>query len=364
MRCGAVIVAAGLSTRLKQLKQLTKIGNINLAERVLVNLRKAGVSDIVMVTDSNAGKIEKALKKYDIEFIRREDCEIRSMFESAGPGLACLKGRCERIFLSPVDVPFFTDRTLSGEMAAMDGDPSVKMVVPVCRGKEGYPLLIRENALAGILACSGEAGLKEVCPALAEGAVLKLDTDDEGIIPCTVAKNVIADTGVGSAADESGNESALADTYTRIDFRKLADIHNEKILHPEIKLMLASTSSFFGPGAAELLKEIQQCGNVKDACERCGFSYSKGWKIIKGCEEKYGHSVVERQPGGQTGGTAGVTEAGQGLLAAYEELETSLAEFAEEKFRKLMKKYRLTGEGGKMCFESCKIAPDHGDDSD
>ena len=50
MRVGAVIVAAGMSTRMKQFKQLMKIGNLTMAERVVINFKRSGIRDIVMVT--------------------------------------------------------------------------------------------------------------------------------------------------------------------------------------------------------------------------------------------------------------------------------------------------------------------------
>ncbi len=53
---------------------------------------------------------------------------------------------------------------------------------------------------------------------------------------------------------------------------------------------------------------------------------------------------MERQAGGQNGGTARVTEKGYELLAVYEELEKEINELAGKKFRKLMKEHNLAGE--------------------
>ncbi len=39
-----------MSARMKDFKQLMKIGDLTMAERVVVNFRQAGVNDIVMVT--------------------------------------------------------------------------------------------------------------------------------------------------------------------------------------------------------------------------------------------------------------------------------------------------------------------------
>lgn len=317
MKYGAVIVAAGMSTRMKQFKQLMKIGDMSIAERVIVNFRRAGVSDIVMVTGYNAEQLEKALRNLDIIFVRNEDYAHTQMFDSARLGLEKLKGKCDRVFFCPVDVPFFTDQTVIEEKELMDRDDSINVIVPECGGKGGHPLLIRGNVLPDILSYIGDRGMKGAYEALPQESVARIKVDDEG---------------------------AVIRTDTRADYRRLIDLHNERILHPIVKVSFASTSAFFGPGTFDLLREIDRCGNVRDACEKCGFSYSKGWTILKNCEEKFGYTIVERQAGGQLGGTARVTEKGHDLVAAYETLEKELTEIAEDRFRTLMKDYQLAGE--------------------
>lgn len=324
MRYGAVIVAAGMSTRMKQFKQLMKIGEMSIAERVIVNFRRAGVEDIAMVTGFNAEQLEKSLRGFGIHFIRNENYASTQMFDSARLGLEYLNGRCDRVFFCPVDVPFFTDQTVTEEIALMDADPALKVIVPQCGGRDGHPLLLDGEVLPAILAHNGERGMKGAYESLPAGSVVRITVEDEG---------------------------AVTDADTMDDFRKLVDIHNERILHPLVRLSFASTSAFFGPGTVQLLKEIDRCGNVRDACEKCGFSYSKGWSIIKSCEEKFGYEIVERQVGGITGGTARVTAKGRDLLSVYEELEDELSRLAVMRFRELMRKHQLIPEdetGGKI----------------
>ena len=317
MRYGAVIVAAGMSTRMKQFKQLMNIGDMSIAERVIVNFRRAGVSDIVMVTGYNAENLEKSLKHFDITFIRNNDYETTQMFDSARIGLEKLYLKCDRVFFCPVDVPFFTDRTVTEEMQMMDTNPDIRVIVPHCSGKDGHPILIDSRTVPEILAFEGDLGMKGAYESLPVGSTVRVIVDDEG---------------------------AVTDADTPSDYQKLVDIHNERILHPEIRVTFATTARFFGPGTVQLLKEIDLCGNVRDACEKCGFSYSKGWTILKSCEEKFGYSIVERQVGGQAGGSAKVTDKGRDLLAVYEKLESELSGIAEERFRSLMQEYRLAGE--------------------
>ena len=317
MKYGAVIIAASMSTRMKKYKQLMNISYASIAERVIVNFRRAGIKDIVLVTGHNAEQIEKSLKGFGVTFIRNNSYESSEMFDSAKMGLKHIMSRCDRVFFCPVDVPFFTDQTVTYEMQMMDENPSARVIIPKCEGRNGHPILIDGKILPHIIAYNGDRGMRGAYRTLPEGSILRIIVDDVGA--------VLPD-----------------DTLT--DCQKLVDMHNERILHPEIKLTFATTNRFFGPGSVALLKEVDRVGNVRDACEKCVFSYSKGWTIIKNCEEKFGYSIVERQVGGQAGGSARVTEKGKDMLAAYEELEAELKAVAEKKFRGLMKKYRLTGE--------------------
>ena len=110
----------------------------------------------------------------------------------------------------------------------------------------------------------------------------------------------------------------------------------DRKLQPAVKLMFVNENKFFGPGPVELLKEIEVCGNVRDACEKCGFSYSKGWTILKRCEEELGYRIVYRQAGGQSGGAAKVTDKGRDLIAIYEILESELDEIARKRFDEIV----------------------------
>ena len=54
MQTAALIVAAGMSSRMGDFKPLLNLGSISVAQRVIATLHQAGVSKIVMVTGYNA----------------------------------------------------------------------------------------------------------------------------------------------------------------------------------------------------------------------------------------------------------------------------------------------------------------------
>lgn len=136
MRAGAVIVAAGMSTRMKQFKQMMKIGNFTLAERVAINFKRAGIQDIVMVTGYHGRQLEAYLNYLDIEFVKNEQYEHTDMLESAKIGLYQLQNRCDKILFCPADIPFFTDETVKAVLGQ-----NAEIVVPRCGGKSGHKIL-------------------------------------------------------------------------------------------------------------------------------------------------------------------------------------------------------------------------------
>jgi molybdate transport system regulatory protein len=87
---------------------------------------------------------------------------------------------------------------------------------------------------------------------------------------------------------------------------------------------------FCGPGMIKLLLEIEQNGNVRDACEKMDMSYTKGWKLLNRLERWVGFSVVARQQGGRGGGEAHLTGEGAAFLekhrAFLQECETAVGE--------------------------------------
>ena len=110
MEIGALIVAAGMSSRMGEFKPMLSIGSISVAQRVIATLNQAGVSKIVMVTGYNATMLERHLAGNGIIFLRNEAYETTQMFDSVKIGLAYLQDKCDKVLFTPVDVPLFKKR--------------------------------------------------------------------------------------------------------------------------------------------------------------------------------------------------------------------------------------------------------------
>ena len=104
MQTGALIVAAGMSSRMGDFKPMLNIGSISIAQRIVATLHQAGVEKIVMVTGYNALALERHLSNSGIIFLRNENYSTTHMFDSAKIGLEYLRDKCDRILFSPTEV--------------------------------------------------------------------------------------------------------------------------------------------------------------------------------------------------------------------------------------------------------------------
>jgi CTP:molybdopterin cytidylyltransferase MocA len=158
-KIGAVIVAGGLSSRMKEFKPLLKIGNYTMIERVILNFMSMGIENIVVVTGYRGDDIEKKLSPYGISFVKNNQYETTHMFDSVCIGLNELANEVDMIFFTPADSPFVQKYTLEKMMDGMkSGNHSI--IQPSFEGENGHPLLIKNEAISKIISHDGTMGLQ------------------------------------------------------------------------------------------------------------------------------------------------------------------------------------------------------------
>lgn len=180
MKTGAVIVAAGMSSRMKAFKPMLKLRGSTVIETAISTLRSADVCEIAVVTGKNAEMLEKQLAPAGVICLRNTEYETTEMFDSAKIGLHYLKDRCGRIFFLPGDVPLFSRRSLIAMAEEMNrGDCQILM--PVHGGKMGHPILIDSGAVESLVRYRGSGGLKGAIDSFG-GLMKTVELDDEGML--------------------------------------------------------------------------------------------------------------------------------------------------------------------------------------
>jgi molybdate transport system regulatory protein len=81
---------------------------------------------------------------------------------------------------------------------------------------------------------------------------------------------------------------------------------------------------FFGPGRAELLDLIGKTGSIAKAAKSMGMSYKKAWDMVNEMNTLGRKPYVVSHAGGDKGGGAQVTEAGNNMLSAYKKIVDQL----------------------------------------
>ena len=304
MEIAALIVAAGMSSRMGSFKPMLNIGSISVAQRVIANFRQAGINKIVMITGFNATMLERHLAGNNIIFLRNENYERTQMFDSVKIGLNYLSDKCERLLFTPVDVPLFTSQTVKKLLSS-----GAKLACPVCNGLTGHPLLISKELFPTILADSGDGGLK--------GAVDRCGAELVQI-----------------AVDDPGT---VRDADTPEDFSALLELHNSQLIRPEISVALSKEKPFFDSRIATLLTLIDETSSVRAAGQRMQLSYSSCWNIIRRLEEQLSYSRVERNQGGSGGSRSLLTEKGKLLIERYNSYTKLLSSYAEELYEEQFK---------------------------
>lgn len=176
MKAGAVIAAAGMSTRMKQCKQRMKLGAFTMVQQVILNFKDAGVDEITVVTGYQAELIEHEIRGPGVAILRNPDYAAAQMFDSAKIGFSYLQHRCERILFCPADVPLFSPETVR-RLLETKGDAAV----PVCRERKGHPIMLDARLVPDILQYEGQRGLKGALECL-EIDTVRVSVEDEGIL--------------------------------------------------------------------------------------------------------------------------------------------------------------------------------------
>jgi CTP:molybdopterin cytidylyltransferase MocA len=200
---GAVVVAAGLSSRMGRYKPLMEIDGLTIAQRVTGALAAAGANPIVVVTGHNAAGLEAHLHDCFVKdsrcakapqiwsgelyaagrtgliFVRNADYATTTMYESARIGLSHIADKCARTFFCPIDVPLFSAATARTLMQS-----DAKIAKPVYEGREGHPILISADLipqLTGPESAGDAGGLKAALDRFADMTEL-VEVDDEGVL--------------------------------------------------------------------------------------------------------------------------------------------------------------------------------------
>ena len=110
MKTAALIVTTGLDRVSGVAALLPDVGAISAGQRMISAFQCAGASLVALVVGPEDKKAERQLAQNGVIFLRCP--EGTGFFRGMQEGLSFLKGKVDRVFVVPGDVPLFLPSTL------------------------------------------------------------------------------------------------------------------------------------------------------------------------------------------------------------------------------------------------------------
>jgi molybdate transport system regulatory protein len=92
------------------------------------------------------------------------------------------------------------------------------------------------------------------------------------------------------------------------------------VLQPRLRFPDSGPAAF-GPGKAELLRQIVVSGSIRTAAKELGMSYNRAWQLVTTMNALFREPLVSRVRGGGKGGGASLTPLGEEVLERYTRME-------------------------------------------
>lgn len=187
MPVGAIVLAAGASTRMGEQKLLLPFGGTTVIAHIVQELQAAPIAAVHIVTGHEPDRIHATLTGMDIVFAHNPDY-TRGMLSSIRTGLASAPEGWTAALIALGDQPLIRAAHARALIDAHNTDPD-RILVPGHAGRRGHPLLLPrcywqeaqdrydDTGLRGLLAA--RAGAVAVIDLATEDVLSDMDTPDD-----------------------------------------------------------------------------------------------------------------------------------------------------------------------------------------
>lgn len=308
-KTGAVIVAAGMSRRMKAFKPSLPFGDSNVANYTIYKLKKLNIDPITIVVGHKHKELKESINRDDIRYVMNENYNDTEMFDSVILGVEDIASMCDRILIMPMDLPAILESTIEKVLSIDAG-----MVRTTFKGEPGHPIVITSEFAMTLKNYKGDNGLRGAMEA-SDIPITSIDVDDAAV---------------------------QFDIDTPEEYQRLIEWNYERgegyPISPEVEVKLKAKEIFFDKRAFKLLRNIKKCKSLQKACAETDISYSKGSRMIKEIEWELGFPIVEKWTGGSSGGGTSITEEGEELLDTYEKFIDEVIAATEKSYKKYFSK--------------------------
>ncbi len=178
-RVSAVVLAAGMSTRMGRLKQLALFRGKPLLQIVLDGLKQTLVDEIIVILGHQADQIKGELA-FGSACVVLNDNYAEGMSTSIKAGISHVDPNADGALIIMVDQPLLKPSTIDQIVDGFTRERST-ITIPVYRGYRGNPVLVDRTVFPEMKKLTGDSGLRSVF-ANYSAKTLEVAVDDPGIL--------------------------------------------------------------------------------------------------------------------------------------------------------------------------------------
>jgi molybdenum cofactor cytidylyltransferase len=176
LQVSAVVLAAGLSTRMGRPKMTLPWGKTTVIQSVISILEESQIGDILVVTGGAREEVEKALKGSRARTVFNPDFQFQEMLSSLKVGLKNLTPHRTAALVVLGDQPQI-ERKVVREILAFYQNTGADLIVPSYRMHRGHPWLVSRPLWVQIHELSSDQTLRDFLNQQAEKiSYLNVDT--------------------------------------------------------------------------------------------------------------------------------------------------------------------------------------------
>jgi molybdenum cofactor cytidylyltransferase len=157
---GAILLAAGTSSRLGTPKQLLSFGEVPLVRHVAQQALASRLAGLFVVVGNRAADVRVALAGLDVEIVENTRFQ-QGQSTSLRHGLLAFPSSLDAALILLVDQPF-VDSALIDRLIALYEETGAPIVAPQHAGRRGNPVLFDRSLLPELLTVVGDTGAREI----------------------------------------------------------------------------------------------------------------------------------------------------------------------------------------------------------
>ena len=175
---GAIVLAAGLSSRMGSNKLLATVGGKPLVRHAVEAALASSAGPVIVVTGSADAGIRSGLSGLDVTFAENRD-PARGLSGSLKCGLSEVPDDCNGALVLLGDMPDVSAGLIDQLVAAFDPSEDRAICVATRHGKRGNPVLWARRFFPEIMALEGDIGAKHLM-AVHGDLVCEVEAADDG----------------------------------------------------------------------------------------------------------------------------------------------------------------------------------------